>query len=837
MKMKLSDKKRMIKALVAAAVGVLIIVTLFCQSRSVFTDRSDFYPTETFVQLENGKPVTQNITVSGANPVLQDISIMFATNARVNEGDVKVELLSGEEVLCSWDVDAAEILDNAIRGFDAKDGITLSSDGVYTIRITETFEGENNIAVGASTTGFLSCTISTYDSGRCLKWFLLMSFLFIVGYIVLLVWGGLLEYSYTKLIVTGLVASLVIFIIGFDLFPSVRTTLEVKPVPSSTGVWDTIEPGGTREYTFTCDSDAFEDLEIFTGGENVCDLELTLINTSTGTVYYDAVHAQPEWHVSTGRICTMLSADKSQVGQRYYENGVYELKITNLSSDKTIDVELEAPVEEGQTGIVTYAGIRYTSLGIKIVTLAIAMMFIYLVVLNVLREAKKLTVERFFLITVIPLSIMYLLFFQPWNVPDCGAHFLASYRASNLLLGINGRLEWFARSCDAAYYNGISWWSERKPDLEGIASMIHGLNRNDVEVSLVDQIPHETKMVYYSTINWMPQSIGLAIGRLIGLGPVLTVFIARVLTLATFILCCYRAIKNTPVGKIIFASAALLPVSLMMSSSFSYDCMVIIVTLNFTAIIFKLRKEYSNDALIEAIIWAFILGAIKGGSVLLILPLALLLIKKNKKSAITVCSVIGTALLSVLIFDKLLPTDELFQFGEENSGNMMTAFAYTHPVEYLKMLVRTYVYFGDTYVNQAMGRELSYLEPVLSSLSVAGALISALVYSTFEKDELELGKKDRIVSGVIILLAFVMTPAMLLSYTPVGSGMIYGIQGRYLFSVFPLLMIFITKFGLRRTGVNIDEDKKTLSVNACTNVYVTFTIIMLYTLLKLYLSR
>ena len=837
MKINWQKNEKKLKVVIAALIGVMIIVMLFSQSKSVFTNTNHYYPTETYIQLEDGKPVVQDIVITGTNPVIQNISVLFATNARVNEGNVKIELLSGEEVLYSWDISASELLDNAIRGFEVKGGVKVPQGEVCSIRITETFNGENNIAIGASTTGFLNCTISTYDSVRCMKWALLMSFLFIVGYIVLLVWGGMLDYSCIKLSITGVVAVFVIFIIGFDLFPNIHTTIVEKPIPSATGVWDSIEPGETKEYGFSYIGNEFENLELFTGGENVCDYELTLVNESTGTVYYDAAQAQPEWHVTTSRICTMLNADKSQANQRYYENGVYNLKITNLSADKTLDIELEAPVEEGQTGVVTYAGIRYTSLGIKIATLAIAMMFIYLVALNVLRELKKLTVERFFLITVIPLSLLYLLFFQPWNVPDCGAHFLASYRASNLLLGINGRLEWFARACDADYYNGIAWWAERKPDLEGIASMIHGLNRNDVEVSLVDQIPHETKMVYYSTINWMPQSIGLAIGRLIGLGPVLTVFIARVLTLATFILCCYRAIKNTPVGKIIFASAALLPVSLMMSSSFSYDCMVIIVTLNFTAIIFKLRKEYSKDALIEAIIWAFVLGAIKGGSGLLILPLALLLIKKNKQSAITVCSVIGTALLSVLIFDKLLPTDELFQFGEENSGNMMTAFAYTHPVEYLKMLVRTYVYFGDTYVNQAMGRELSYLEPVLSSLSVAGALISALVCSTFEKDELELGKKDRIVSGVIILLAFVMTPAMLLSYTPVGSGMIYGIQGRYLFSVFPLLMIFITKFGLRRTGVSVDEDKRSLSVNACTNVYVTFTIIMLYTLLKLYLSR
>ena len=217
--------------------------------------------------------------------------------------------------------------------------------------------------------------------------------------------------------------------------------------------------------------------------------------------------------------------------------------------------------------------------------------------------------------------------------------------------------------------------------------------------------------------------------------------------------------------------------------------------------------------------------------------MVLILVKKDKKSVITVCSIIGAALLTVLLFDKILPSDELFQFGEENSGNMMTAFAYQHPADYLRMLVSTFQWFGDTYMFQALGKELSYLEATLSEVTVIGAFLAILVYATLEKDKLELKKSDRIIFVVIALLSFVLTPAMLLSYTPAGSGMIYGVQGRYLFPMMSLLILAVTKFGLKKTRENASDEVKTQVLDSCINVYVIFTLIMMYMMMKLYLGR
>ena len=838
MKLNTIDKNKTIRIIAAAIIGVLIIVMLFWQSKAVYTDSNYYYPTETFVQLESGKPVSQELPAPGSNPVLKSVAVTFATNARVNEGDVTVELLSGGEVITSWNIKASELLDNAIREFEARDGIRLNSDSTYTVRITETFEGEeNNIAVGSASTGNLSCYIKTYDSGKCLKWFAVMTVVFILGYVLLIVKGGLLEKSLLNMIVIGLVSVLIIFIFEFDLFPRITTRLHSAPIPSSTDVWDTINPGEAKEYTFSYYGDKFEELEIFTSGDNASDYSVSLTNTTTGKTYFEDCPVSPDWRVSTGRLCMMLSTKYSPLGERYFDLGDYTVRIVNLSGEQALNVEIASPVEEGATPVITFAGIRHSDLGIKIASFAIAMFFLYVVALNILRKYNKLSVEVFFLVTVIPLSVMYLIFFQPWNVPDAGAHFPAAYRISNLLMGINGRLEWFGRSCDAPFYNSINWWSERKPDLEGISYMLHGLREKAGDRSLVDFLPHEDKMKYYSFINWFPQAVGMSLARLAGFNSSMMILIGRLFILAVFIFAGHRAIQNTPVGKSVFAGLALLPVSLMMSSSFSYDAMVIITSLSFAAIILKLRYEYSRGALIEAVIWAVFLGAVKGGSLLLLLPLALLLIKKDKKSVISVCSIIGAALLTVLLFDKILPSDELFQFGEENSGNMMTAFAYQQPADYLRMLVSTFQWFGDTYMFQALGKELSYLEATLSEVTVIGAFLAILVYATLEKDKLELKKSDRIIFVVIALLSFILTPAMLLSYTPNGSGMIYGVQGRYLFPMMSLLILAVTKFGLKKTRENASDEVKTQVMDSCINVYVILTLIMMYMMMKLYLGR
>ena len=826
-----------IKTIVAVVIAALLLLPLFRLSKSVYVYGSPVFPTEGFFQLKNGITVSQKAEVPCQNAVLRSVSVLFATNDRVNDGEVLVELTEDGVPVLSRRVRASDLGNNMIRTFDADGSIRLDPDREYEVRITESFEGDNNVAVGFSSGGQYGCYISAYDSRECLIWFAVMAVMMTAVFAVLILKCGFLEKSIPQLVIIGLCLAFSMFVMEFNFFPLIGKTVAVTGVPSYTGVRDEVGPGQTHEYEFSWDGTRFQSLGFFTSGDNVGEYAVSLVNTSTGTSYFEDMEIPSEWRVNvSGRPCVLINIRQSGMDAGTYERGDYKMTIRSLSEQTTLFVEISSSPESGSVPELSFTGTRASNLGILTATLCIVAAMAYVAVISFLVSKDLLDTGRFYIITVIPMSLLYLLLFRPWNVPDCGAHFLASYRASNLIMGINGRLQWFVRGCDGVYYNGNSWWTEATPNLQSIVSSLYGLKNPVGDTALVDVVPHETKMEYYSIINYLPQAIGLAAGRLMGLNAPCTVLLARLCILAVYILATWRAVVNTPVGKSIFAALALLPTSLMMSSSFSYDSMIIIASLSFTALILKLRAGFFKGSLIELCVWSFVLGSVKGGSALILLPLALLLVRKDRKFVVSAVLVIAAGVLSVLLFDRILPSDELFQFGEEDSGYMATALAISEPVRYLRMTVLTYQLYIDKYVTESLGQYLSYLENTMPLVFAAGAMVSAMLFAVHEKDRLELSGRDKSVFAGIILISVIATPAMLLSYTPAGTGVIYGIQGRYFFPVMPLLLLIMTKSDLHGRVVSSD-DKRGACMKSYAAMYMIFTGLIVYMLIRTYLTR
>lgn len=70
---------------------------------------------------------------------------------------------------------------------------------------------------------------------------------------------------------------------------------------------------------------------------------------------------------------------------------------------------------------------------------------------------------------------------------------------------------------------------------------------------------------------YLPQALGITLGRLLSLGQVLTIYLGRLCNLAFFVLCGWLAVRLAPFGKMAFFGAALLPMTLELVSSLSYD--------------------------------------------------------------------------------------------------------------------------------------------------------------------------------------------------------------------------------------------------------------------------
>lgn len=472
--------------------------------------------------------------------------------------------------------------------------------------------------------------------------------------------------------------------------------------------------------------------------------------------------------------------------------------------------------------------------GHRIAWLLFLIMAIYLVVICVFGRDKKFTAERFFLVSVIPLSVAYLILMLPGSVPDTKIHFLASYRLSNMFLGEE---PWVGRIEDINFYDEIA--NCENPDMRDITAVLSNLHLKAENTELASWPEPMEHMEFYSVFCYLPQVLGMTLGRLLGLGSVPMIYLGRLFMLLSYILACFHAIKRTPVGKFLFAAIPLLPMSLMLSSAISYDPLVLVSTLNFLACSLWLCQEPdSRTALAECMAWAFLVGAVKGGGYLILLPVVLMFWNGNKRrSVINIGAVVGSSLVSVILFDVILPAgSRLFQFGGE-TDKLSASFAFKEPLHYVSMLVETYIRQLDGLMINMGGTHLALLEVTVPCVIIVGLMLIMGIYSIYEKDNMQLRNRDKQIFSLIVFLELFLTPVMLLSWTTVGSEVIDGLQGRYYLPVLPLIVMVFAKFRLHAAAAGATEEQNLEIRESCYKVYALLSCVSVYYMMRLYLTR
>lgn len=619
----------------------------------------------------------------------------------------------------------------------------------------------------------------------------------------------------------------------FDLLPGSRKEAVVKGISD----YEFVQiPGGTSSsYLFEYQKTGFDSIIFFIKDGDAKALSISLSDANTGGVYLKDVLISDDMCVPEGKA---LSVRLKASDSGRFKTGQYSVSISNVSSSSV-------SVAVGKNdGMLTVRLLADTSAGYFVTACVFFMLVVFLAssicvyIKNGLHPDPP--VGKLFLAAAIPLCAAVIIIIPPWSTGDSEAHYLACYRLSNLFLGQSGEREWFGRADDVAFFRDI-WWNSTPPSTGGYEIVKNNLNIFATEKSLVQMSATSEKMNYYSAFCYIPQTIAIILGRLIGFGPVFNCYFAKFMTAAFYIALCHRAIKKAPFGKEIIALCALLPSSLMMSSAFSYDPMVIITSLNFISSILLMREEPDNKRSLAYIcIWSFILGAVKGGGYLILLPL-IFLIPSHKKGLKFLNKLLPfiCGLFSVAIFDLILPSGGLFQLGSKGNGFMTASFALENPLAYLKMTVLTYGRFVNDMLSDLFGSKLCWSENTIPFAFSIVMLIILLIAAAGIKELDNLKKKDVLIMLFVIFIALLSTPAMLLSWTPEGSDVILGIQGHYFLPVLPLIALVIGK-GIRliakKTGLSgkkfVRPFKTAPYPAAAVMIFIAF-----YFMLRLYTSR
>ncbi len=635
--------------------------------------------------------------------------------------------------------------------------------------------------------------------------------------------------SFVKKIIIVVVVTVIANIVIIDLLLNINTNVETVSFKDDGQILE-LQPGENNTFAFINEQCTFDILKVFLEGENSNGVYLSMREADSGKV-----------------VLEKESDDNSSISDS--SNGKTEILLRSSSSIKLgkysvyIENRGENPIKlctvDDHLNVVL---IKFTRIGYYIALLLISVLYAYAVLLCfIIRKDGLIKIESFFLITVLTLGFCYYILFTPWSIPDSGAHYLASYRLSNIILGFPKEQYWYGRIEDGRFYD-ILWGKDNFPGMRGYTDLAYNFALFCKEKAVEDFPYHLEKMEYYSMLCYWPQMLGLTIGRIAGFSAIVCAYMARLMILIFYVLGCMNAVKTTPIGKSVFAMISLLPMSLMNSSAISYDPLCLITTLNFAAGIFALYKNpTSKKMLFQVMVWSFMIGATKGGGYLILLPLAVVIIDRTniKNSLIKCLCIIGSGLFSVFLFDKWLTRgQEFFQFGGEWEGTMTAGYALEHPVRYIQMCAITYLEKANALFFEMIGSSLAWREDTIPCYIISGLFVIVLLYAVLDEDEAVLDKKCKYSFAVIVALSILTTPAMLLSWTREGSLTIGGLQGRYYLPVLVTAVLFITKFSLYRgnTG-NTEIVRRTLSKNKLLCMFAMLSCLSVYYMMRLYLRR
>lgn len=305
----------------------------------------------------------------------------------------------------------------------------------------------------------------------------------------------------------------------------------------------------------------------------------------------------------------------------------------------------------------------------------------------------------------------------------------------------------------------------------------------------------------YKVIVYLPVAVTLLLARGLGIPVSIYIILGRMASILFYVYAVYRGMRHLKSGKVVMATASMVPIALFVSANYNYDYWLIaLISYSFA----RLIGEYQRPE--EVITWkslAVIVGSFGIASVvkpvyvpllglLMFLPKSKFKTKKNWYLYIGffVVLILGmAAVIGKLVFGGGLGSGDV-RGGEAVDAAAQIQYIINHP----KTFMQTLMTFMKTYISPASIKldlvDTAYIprKEWLGSWVFVWLILAAF----FDRDRDINRRISWMPKAAMVLLAFVCAcaaaAAMYIVFTPVGEGNIYGCQGRYLLPIlFPLM--------------------------------------------------
>ena len=320
----------------------------------------------------------------------------------------------------------------------------------------------------------------------------------------------------------------------------------------------------------------------------------------------------------------------------------------------------------------------------------------------------------------------------------------------------------------------------------------------------------------FNKVTYLPQSIMYSLCELLKLSFSTTIVLCLIVGLLFYSLIVFFAIRRTPIAKYLMLVLSLIPSTLFMASNFSYDPPI--TSLIMLGISYFLYEKYNNDGklcfknaliIIICIVLASCPKAVYAPLILLLLMLPKEKFVSKKSERIFKISILVIMILLMSTF--VLPVLTNNMAGDARGGD-------TSVSEQLKLIILTPVSFSKVFYNNAIkqfmykffskGTFLSFayfgLEDSENSYYIFMFLIIIATLMISNENKKLFSKKEKV---IILLILFAIIGeiwlSLYLSFTPVGSETINGVQNRYFI---PLLLPLLLLLKSDKIKVNLSTE-------------------------------
>lgn len=404
--------------------------------------------------------------------------------------------------------------------------------------------------------------------------------------------------------------------------------------------------------------------------------------------------------------------------------------------------------------------------------------------------------KRWFFLFYFLLGIPYLLLTGPFRVPDERNHFLRSYEISEARL--------------FAFRVGGSYAGDNLPSsLARLSAALGDHADNRLQPAQIDLarslqlVPEQREFIefdapaIYSPLVYTPSAVAIAIGRAVGAGPLALIYYARFGNLLVGAWLIALAVSHAGFARPAALIVALFPMTISQLASVSADAMTYAVSFLWIALVMELvvgsQTGISRKRLLGLVGLALVLSQLRPPFPCLGLLVLLMPPKRfGRKVVLMVCSaVLAASLIPAVawnaaaagLFANPVPGQNI------DPAAQMKWVAY-HPGGFWHRVKQDFLSKGFDYGEQLVGR-LGWLNIRLPGwIPIGFALAFALSAFTGPRDSPSLSWWQRLALLPLILAGVIAIELSLyLSFNPVGSAFVLGVQGRY-FVPFAFLAAF-----------------------------------------------